>query len=92
MSGPLKRGRLQTPWRPPGAAKGGLYEYEEVEAEFQAEVARLSQPAAHQLIEPPGRGLEVPELAIRTAMLKLGIGPLEWVLDLDHGHRGPEVA
>ena len=32
------------------------------------------------------------ELAIRTAMLKLGSGLLERVLDLDRGHRGPEVS
>ncbi|MHB1526416.1 MAG: hypothetical protein ACYCZN_09075 [Candidatus Dormibacteria bacterium] len=70
-------------------AKGGLYE--EAQAEFQADVARLSQLAARQLIEPSGLGLEVAELAIRTAMLKLGSGLLERVLDLDPGHRGPEV-
>ena len=65
--------------------------YEEVEADFQAEVARLSPLAVRQLIEPSGLGLEVAESAIRTAMLTMGRGLLERVLDLDHGLPGPEV-
>src|SRR5487761_581728 len=57
-----------------------------------AEVARLSELAAAQLSNPRGDGLRTVELAIRAAMLKLGGAPLEELLAVDTGHRGPRVA
>jgi hypothetical protein len=38
-----------------------------------------------------GEGLEAAELAIRTAMLHLGAGLLEKLLDADTGYRGPRI-
>ncbi|EQD50679.1 hypothetical protein B1B_11155, partial [mine drainage metagenome] len=43
------------------------------------------------LQDPSGRGLEVAELAIRTAMTKLGCSFLEQLLEFDQGYRGPRV-
>ena len=47
--------------------------------------------AASQLSDPSGKGLATVELAIRTAVLKIGGSLLEGLLDFDSGHRGPRV-
>jgi hypothetical protein len=52
-------------------------------------VTRLAALAARSLAA--GGGLEAVELAIRTAMLRLGGRLLEDLLGLDGGHRGPRV-
>ena len=82
---PRQRLRLE-----PEAKGGGLFA--DLQAEFHAEVARLSALAAAQLGDPGGDGLRTVELAIRTAMLKLGGSLLEDLLAVDTGHRGPRVA
>src|SRR5262245_9036520 len=45
--------------------------------------------AARALGGPGGDGLEAVELAIRTAMTRLGCGLLERLLAADTGYRGP---
>ena len=68
--------------------KRGLYE--EVEAEFAAEVSRLSELAVRSL-GSTGEGMEAVELAIRTAMTRLGASLLGQLLATDTGHRGPRI-
>lgn len=58
--------------------------------EAAAEVERLAGLAARSL-GTGGGGLEAVELAIRTAMARLGAGLLEDLLAADTGHRGPRV-
>jgi hypothetical protein len=62
----------------------------QVQAEIAAEVDRLAALAARAL-GAGGDGLEAGELAIRTAMLKLGGSLLERLLAADTGHRGPRI-
>lgn len=57
--------------------------------EIAAEVARLAALAARSL--DTSGGLEAVELAIRTAMTRLGVRMLEDLLGLDGGYRGPRV-
>ena len=75
-----------SPW-PARPGKGGLCEA--LAAEAAAGVERLAALAARSL--GSGCGLEAVELAIRTAMTRLGAGLLEDLLGLDHGHRGPRA-
>src|SRR5262249_35059784 len=70
--------------RPGRPGKGGLCGA--LQAEIAAEVARLAAEAARSL--GAGAGLEPVELAIRTAMLRLGGRLLAGLLGLDAGHRG----
>jgi hypothetical protein len=69
------------------AGKRGLREA--LAAEIAAEVAALGVLAARLLAA--GNGLEPAELAIRTAMLRLGGRLLEDVLGINSGHRGPRM-
>ena len=48
--------------------------------------------AARSLGGPGGDGLEAVELAIRTAMTRLGCGLLERLLAADTGYRGPRAS
>ena len=75
--------------RPPcaGGGKGGLCEA--LAAEAAAEIGRLAAAAAGSLAA--GAGLEAVELAIRTAVTRLGGGMLERLLAADPGYRGPET-
>jgi hypothetical protein len=58
-------------------------------AEAAAAVEHLAAQVARSL--GAGGGLEVVEVAIRTAMLRLGGRLLEDLLGPDAGHRGPRV-
>lgn len=62
-----------------------------LQAAFTAEVARLSTLAAGSLATGDGPGLAVLELAVRTAMAKLGAALLEDLLATPAGHRGPRI-
>jgi hypothetical protein len=76
---------------PPGEAirgKGGLCQA--FAAEAAAEIERLAGAAARSL-GAGGEGLESAELAIRTAMAKLGASLLEQLLAADTGYRGPRA-
>jgi hypothetical protein len=70
-----------------GGGKRGLFR--ELQAEFAAELARLAELAASLL--GGGEGLAALELAIRTAMTRLGGSFLEQLLAGDAGHRGQRV-
>jgi hypothetical protein len=59
-------------------------------AEAAAEIERLAAVAARPLAAG-GAGLEAAELAIRTAMAKLGASLLEQLLAADSGYRGPRA-
>src|SRR5665647_2444321 len=72
-----------------GRGKGGLVSA--LQAEFTAEVTRLAELAAGSLGTDGAQGLAAVELAIRTAMTKLGASLLEGLLGLDSGHRGPRI-
>jgi hypothetical protein len=71
-----------------GGRKRGLYD--QVAAEFAAEVDRLAELATRSL-GSPGEGLAAVELAIRTAMTQLGASLLGRLLAADTGHRGPRI-
>ena len=71
-----------------GRGKGGLRPA--FAAEAAAEIERLAGAAARSL-GTDGDGLEAAELAIRTAMTRLGAGLLEDLLAADAGHRGPRA-
>ena len=73
--------------RPGRPGKGGLTAA--LAAEIAAEVEHLAAQVARSL--GGGAGLEAVELAIRTAMMRLGGRLLEDLLGLDAGHRGPRV-
>ena len=60
-------------------------------AEAAAEVERLAGLAARSL-GTGGAGLEAVELAIRTAMTRLGASLLEDLMAADNGYRGPRAA
>ena len=60
---------------------------QELAADAAAEVARLAEAAVGSLAA--GVGLEAVELAIRTAVTRLGGGMLERLLAADRGYRGP---
>ena len=64
--------------------------YDQVAAEFAAEVDRLAELATRSL-GSPGEGLAAMELAIRTAMTQLGASLLGRLLAADTGHRGPRI-
>ena len=68
--------------------KRGLYE--QIAAEVAAEVERLAAVAVDSL-GPSGAGLAAVELAIRTAMSRLGASLLQQLLATDTGHRGPRI-
>ena len=75
----------------PGRDRGrkkGLYE--QIAAEVAAEVERLAAVAVDSL-GPSGAGLAAVELAIRTAMSRLGASLLQQLLATDTGHRGPRI-
>src|SRR5450756_2297537 len=75
-----------------GRGKGGLVSA--LQAEFTAEVTRLAELTAGSLSTDGGQrgqGLAAVELAIRTAMSKLGASLLADLLGLDSGHRGPRI-
>ena len=74
--------------RPRRGTKKGLYD--QVAAEFAAEVDRLAELATRSL-GSPGEGLAAMELAIRTAMTQLGASLLGRLLAADTGHRGPRI-
>jgi hypothetical protein len=84
---------MPTPrWRPRPARrpkKRGLCT--QIQAEFAAEVERLAELAIASL-GSFGGGLEAVELAIRTAMTRLGGSLLQQLLAADAGHRGPRIA
>ena len=71
-----------------GDEKRGLYE--QIAAEVAAEVERLAAVAVDSL-GPSGAGLAAVELAIRTAMSRLGASLLGQLLATDTGHRGPRI-
>jgi hypothetical protein len=73
--------------RPARPGKGGLCQA--LAAEAAAEVEHLAAVAARSL--GAGGGLEAVELAIRTAVTRLGAGLLEDLLGLDSGYRGPRA-
>ena len=61
-----------------------------IAAEVAAEVERLAAVAVDSL-GPSGAGLAAVELAIRTAMSRLGASLLGQLLAADTGHRGPRI-
>src|SRR5271165_6274758 len=71
--------------RSAGGGKGGLCEA--LAADAAAEVGRLAAAVAGSLAA--GAGLEAVELAIRTAVTRLGGGMLERLLAADSGYRAP---
>ena len=77
----------QPPAVPPGerGGLGGAFA-----AEAAAEIERLAAAAAASLTAG-GQGLEAAELAIRTAMARLGGRLLEQLLAADGGRRGPRA-
>ena len=62
----------------------------QVHAEVAAEVDRLAEAAVCSL-GSTGTDLAAVELAIRTAMMRLGAGLLGRLLAADTGHRGPRI-
>ncbi len=87
MRGPARPAGRRRPGPSAGGAKGGLCEA--LAADAAAEVARLAAAGAASLAG--GAGLEAAELAIRTAVMELGLSVLEPLLAADGGYRGPRA-
>ncbi len=79
-----------TPFRPRPTRRPKRGLRDELEAQFAAEVDRLAELAVGSL-GASGEGLAAVELAIRTAMTRLGGCLLGKLLGADTGHRGPRI-
>src|SRR5712691_8330402 len=72
--------------------RGELGRYQQIAAEFAAEVEQMAATAVASLGgDAGGAGLEAAELAIRAAMTKVGASLLAGLLAADAGYRGPAV-